>query len=116
MIVRQILYFGQATTLACDAKCDKAFGWSKRPKTPPGAHEDDYALLADHEVGTAPADPGTYEGECAKPRTQEERLNKWCARECERSITVNREDGVEELRDLSRRFYNCAPHVREEPT
>ena len=66
-ISTDITFFGQAVTLSCDGRCDKAFGtnWT----------------AVKH--GRAPVDPGTYEGECAKPTDKTH--NKWCARECERS-------------------------------
>ena len=58
-----------------------------------------------------PVDPGTYEGEHGKPRTKEARLNKWCARECERSVIVD--PGIPiELHDFSQRQYNKQPHTR----
>lgn len=69
---------------------------------------DDYCYLADDELGTAPIDPGTIEGEDSKPILPSERLNKWCCRECERSIIVDDIDvAVDfELPDLSKRLYN----------
>jgi hypothetical protein len=67
--------------------------------------EEDYAFLADGELGEAPADPGTAEGGHGKPRAPGERLNKWCCRECERSVKV--EPGEDfELPDFTRRVYN----------
>lgn len=70
--------------LACDGRCDKAWGITQRPKEQLGADDDDVAYLADGELGDAPADPGTYEGASAKPASPEG-MNEWCARECERS-------------------------------
>lgn len=72
--------------MACDARCDKAWGINNRPKRRLSNNEDDYVWVGDDQLGTAPADPGTYEGDEPKPRTPEERLNKWCFRECERSV------------------------------
>jgi hypothetical protein len=49
---------------------------------------DDYAYLADHELGEAPESPGTWEGTDGKPDADDpsaEKLNRWCARQCERS-------------------------------
>ena len=85
MILKQIIYFGHPRTLICDAKCEKAWGINGRPRHQLSKDEDDYELLADHELGEAPADPGTYEGGHAKPQQRGERMNKWCCRECERS-------------------------------
>jgi hypothetical protein len=72
---------------------------------------DDVVYLADHEVGRAPDDPGTYEGGHAKPM-HPSRHNKWCVRECERSNIV----GVgEEIKypDFRFRRYN-QPWLHEE--
>jgi hypothetical protein len=67
MITSKILYFGVQVELKCDGDCEHAWGigW-KNPKT-----------------DTAPADPGKYEGNDAKPTNQQH--NRWCARQCERS-------------------------------
>lgn len=130
-ISKSITYFGQSCFLSCDANCTKAWGMNNRPKlyrTVSGQYEaltfeqscdealvpdgDDYCYLADGELGIAPIDPGTYEGDQAKPRNSTQRLNKWCARECERSSIDDPGDKVE-LKDLSKRFYNMAPHTRD---
>lgn len=112
MIVKAILYFGVPNALACDAKCEKAWGINNRPRVRMSPDEDDYAFLADQELGIAPMDPGTYEGGHAKPTRAEDRLNKWCCRECERSVMVNARDGVVALKDFSRRRYNLPPTER----
>lgn len=83
VLTKKIIYFGHETIVGCDGKCEKAWGNQSRPV------DDEDRMLADHELGDAPVSPGTYEGECGKPTTQDERLNKWCARECERSA-INR--------------------------
>jgi hypothetical protein len=62
-------------------------------------------FLADDELGMAPIDPGTYEGGHGKPENKNERLNKWCARECERSIIVEVNQPLE-LKNYSKRVYN----------
>jgi hypothetical protein len=106
MIQKQITFFGHQCILACDANCEKAWGINHRPRilfNPPDP--DDYALLADQELGTAPVDPGTYEGEHAKPRTPDEVLNKWCARECERGVIAQLGKNIV-LTDFSKRVYN----------
>jgi hypothetical protein len=113
MIVRCGRFFGQPNAFACDAKCEKAWGNNSRPKVMlSDADEDDYAFLADPELGEAPADPGTYEGGHGKPQRPEDRLNKWCVRECERSIMVDEFEGTEELRDFSKRQQNIPEGVR----
>lgn len=66
--------------------------------------DDDYAFLADAELGTAPKDPGTYECGCAKPDSPDN-MNKWCARECERSKIVEEGNSID-LPDFSKRYYN----------
>jgi hypothetical protein len=111
MIAKQITFFGHTLILACDANCSKAWGINSRPKVQLSDSEDDYAFLADGELAEAPVDPGTYEGECAKPQTESARLNKWCCRECERHVMVK--PGEEfELPDFGQRRYNCPPHER----
>lgn len=105
LYVKPILFFGAQCVLACDGKCSKAFGHNgARPKIEFSPDDpDDYAYLADDEVGDAPADPGTYEGRDGKPGSPAD-MNKWCARECERSAIV--EEGRLVLPDFSRRVYN----------
>ncbi len=85
MIQKQIVAFGQDRILSCDANCSKAWGINSRQKVQLSEDPDDYAFLSDTELGEAPVDPGTYEGGHAKPTLPENRLNKWCYRECERS-------------------------------
>jgi hypothetical protein len=114
-----ITFCGQKAKVACDGRCDKAWGIDKRPRVQlgDGSNPDDYVWLSDDEVGEAPTDPGTYAGDHAKPigATGAEHMNKWCVRECERCEMS--EPGmyheVLELRDFSRRHYNIAPHNRD---
>lgn len=106
MIQKDIIYFGKQCTLACDAKCEKAWGINNRPSEKLSeTDDDDYAFLADDELGEAPANPGTYEGSEAKPIYEDERLNRWCARECERSTIAEPNEAIV-LTDFSRRVYN----------
>lgn len=131
MIHKNIVYFGKPCVLACDAQCHKAWGINNRPRVyleddtltvypndnqhypdDETINPDDHASLADHELGDAPLDPGTYEGGEGKPQSDDELLNKWCARECERSDIADFLDDIE-LDDFSVRQYNIAPHVRE---
>lgn len=102
MIARAIYYLGKATVLICDGQCDKAWGINCRPRIQLSDDEDDYEFLADDELDIAPTDPGTYEGGDGKPMGAAFRLNKWCARECERSSVIVAFD----LPDFSRRVGN----------
>ncbi len=105
MHTKQIRWFGSEVTLACDGKCTKAWGLNCRPKVELDPSEpDDVAWLADDELGDAPQDPGTYEGGHAKPEGPHE-MNKWCARECERSEIFDEGKEVT-ARDFSQRMYN----------
>lgn len=102
---KQILWFDRHVTLACDGLCGKAWGICNRPCEELDSDEpDDYAFLADGELGDAPANPGTWEGGHGKPQGPDQ-MNKWCARECERSGIFERGDPVE-LSDYSKRVYN----------
>lgn len=106
MLTTQITYFGKPCTVACDARCDKAWGLNGRPRVTfdPG-EPDDYAFLADGELGSAPAETGTWEGGHGKPSEVPSRHNKWCVRECERSETFEPGETIV-LRDLSKRLFN----------
>jgi hypothetical protein len=102
MPTRLITYFGKTVVVGCDGKCDKAWGINNRPSVQISADDDDYAFLADDELGTAPENPGTYEGGYGKDPLS---LNKWCVRECERhAICEVHEDP--KLPDYSKRLYN----------
>lgn len=115
MLRRDIVFFGQPSVLACDGGCDKAWGINgKRPRVNFDPNNvDDFAYLPDGEVGAAPKDPGTLEGGCGKPRSEGERLNKWCARECERSVLVRSGEAIN-LPDFSKRVYNLRRRRIEE--
>jgi hypothetical protein len=129
MIATSGAYAGQPIILACDAQCNKAWGINNRPRIYVGdptltiypkekdqwlgdgsINEDDYFFLADSELGFAPVDPGTGEGDEFKPLIPAERLNKWCCRECERSIMVDNLDIVKDfqLPDFNVRRYNIS--------
>lgn len=80
---RLIRYFGRMTTLSCDGRCDLAWGtWGGRRYIDDVPLTDAEMLAA---VGPAPVDPGTTEGGDRKPGPIDPALNKWCARNCERS-------------------------------
>lgn len=81
-----------------------------RQKKQLSENEDDYCYLADEELGDAPDDPGTYEGGHAKPTCEEEKMNKWCVRECERCAMSGRGKVNEPLTlpDFSKRRYNIS--------
>lgn len=102
----QIMFFGQKIVVACDGRCDKAWGVNNRPsENYDPCDPDDCAWLTDDELGVAPDDPGTYEGGHAKPPNPRHFPNKWCVRECERCIHSGIGQAVE-LRDFSRRIFN----------
>lgn len=118
MYTRDINYAFQPCTVACDGKCSKAWGINQRPRKylsgdPDeaetakewGRRADDFVWFADDELGEAPEDPGTYEGGHAKPLGPHE-MNKWCTRECERSVLVGRGEPIT-LRDFDNPTPNC---------
>ena len=115
-----ITFCGQQAKVACDGRCDKAWGLNTRPRVllDDGSNPDDFAYLSDDEAGIAPMDPGTYEHDSGKPvgAIGPEHMNKWCVRECERCemSEPGKWDEPLALRDFSRRRYNMAPHGREE--
>ncbi len=123
MIVKPIVFFGQRATHACDARCNKAWGTNGRPSVPAhskgrGADDvDDYAFLADDELGIAPIVTGITEGGQNKPLNAKgpDDINKWCVRECERAwmSPPGHPDAPPELPDFSARLYNIAPHRRD---
>jgi hypothetical protein len=104
---KEIVYCSQAAILICDGLCSKAWGINNRPRVQLSDDEDDYAFLADGELGEAPRDPGTYEGDQAKPAGAKgpDDMNKWCARECERCLLLRPGD-PEVLEDFSVRRRN----------
>lgn len=112
---KDIRFFGRDRRVECDGKCDKAWGINTRPREQLSDNPDDYAWLADSELGIAPEDPGTYEGMDAKPigASSGDDMNRWCVRECERCV-MTKPDGtpmsmftnVPEARDFSQRIYN----------
>lgn len=105
MHTKQITFFGQKVTMACDGLCRKAWGINQRPKVEFDENEpDDIAWLADNELGEAPSDPGTYEGGHGKPDGPHD-MNKWCARECERS-EIFKEGETVTVRNFTQRRYN----------
>lgn len=100
MLASSITYFGEKCLLACDAKCNKAWGVPSRPYVQLGEEPDDVLYMSDSELGEAPIDPGTYEGGYGKPQSLEYRHNKWCARSCERSIITKLAQGDEVAEDF----------------
>lgn len=107
---KEITFAGQPAVMLCDGKCEKAWGINSRPKVViTEGDDDDYYYVPDGELGMAPRDPGTYEGGDAKPNPAKGpvRMNKWCARECERSRFLDpRKDPFEPPSNFNRRVYN----------
>lgn len=108
MLKTQIIFFGQTCLSVCDHKCEKAWGHNGRRHFEGVSiaydEDDDHVFLADHEVGIAPDDPGTYEGCDGKPM-HPEKHNKWCVRECERNAIIEPNNEIL-LPDFSKRRYN----------
>jgi hypothetical protein len=118
MLTKTITYCGQRVTVACDGQCHKAWGINRRPSYQLTDHEDDYAYPADYELGFAPADPGTTEGDQAKPcatvATDPAIMNKWCVRECERCSMHDQGEPVT-LRTFDKRRYNIPRRTGRNP-
>lgn len=62
MIYKNITYFGLPAVIICDERCDLAEGTNKGRIISEGGH--------------------------TKPQHPDERLNKWCCRECERCLMI----------------------------
>ena len=107
---KHITFCGQPAKVACDGNCDKAWGQNARPRIDLSSDVDDYAWLADGELGLAPSCPSTYVGGQTKPAlvTGPGDLNKWCVNECERCVmsSPGNINGPLALPDFSRRVYN----------
>lgn len=112
---KEIIYFEQKVKVICDEKCEKAWGISNRPRIQLDKNNDDYVYLSDTELGIAPMNPGTYEGEDRKPTTKEERLNKWFCRKCERCNMSKLNDFYKPIihKDFSVRVYNILKKDKE---
>lgn len=104
---KQITYCGEQRIVACDEKCNKAWGINQRPKRSLSKDPDDYEYLSDDELPDAPIHPGTYEGGHAKPVNGVGIPNKWCVRECERCVMVESRLKVQ-LPDFSTCIKNIA--------
>lgn len=105
MLKGNITFGMEAAIVACDGKCNKAFGINGRPKVTLSENEDDYYYIPDGDLGEAPIDPRSYEGIDAKPLSPDEFPNHWCVRECERSTMVRPGEPIV-LDDFSKRVYN----------
>ena len=103
-----IKHFDKEVTIICDEKCQKAWGIVRRPFEQLSDDVDDIVYLSDDELGIAPVDPETYEGDNAKPTFKTEIPNKWCIRQCERCNRSNfgESDLPLKLMDWSKRVYN----------
>jgi hypothetical protein len=69
MIKKNIIWFGKPYILQCDDKCELSKGINKGKILSEGGH--------------------------LKPYKDSMKLNKWCARECERSELIERTDEVD---------------------
>lgn len=104
MLKKQIRFFGQDVVLACDGRCDKAWGINGRAQVRLGEDADDYVFVPDSALGSAEY-PQTWEGLAMEGRPSDEpladaeQMNRWCARECERSGIFKLDEPVV-LRDL----------------
>ena len=103
-----IQYFDQPCKVACDEKCEKAWGINNRPRVQLSDDPDDYAFLSDDELGEVPIDPGTYEGGHGKPIFKAGIPNEWCVREFERCFKSRPGEYEKQpiLPDFSKRRYN----------
>lgn len=140
VLITRGLYFGGDMIMVCDRQCDKAWGeirprvYVQDPEQKVYGYDennedwemypdnevldiDNWAYLADSELGIAPDSNGVWEGGDGKPEAPVTKHNKWCARNCERCEMIFLKDlptgESAEGNDLSKRFYNKAPHTRD---
>lgn len=121
MLKKQIRFFGEHVVLACDGRCDKAWGISGRARVRLSEDVDDYVYVPDSALGSAEY-PQTWEGLAMEGRPSDEpladaeRMNRWCARECERSGIYKLDEPLV-LRDMENPRPNMprrvAPFVRD---
>ena len=96
LLAKSIVFCGSHVVLACDGRCDLAWGIEKRPrKMLSSIDPDDFVYLGDlhPDLGAPPsADKlGCHGGDFKPsdvPLTSSEKMNRWCARECERSSLI----------------------------
>jgi hypothetical protein len=98
LLARSIVFCGRSMVVACDGRCDRAWGVQERPRTAlsPG-DPDDFVWLGD-EHEDARTTPGrehlVSEGGDLRPSDvalspgDSVLMNRWCARACERSVLV----------------------------
>ena len=124
MIQKQVRFFGEQVVLACDGRCDKAWGINGRARVLLSTKDDDHVLVPDSALGAAPPPGqtvGVAEGNDCKPSavplTDGGRMNKWCARECERGGIYKLSEPLS-LRDLENPRTNIpkrpSPFVRDD--
>jgi hypothetical protein len=99
--------------VGCDGQCHKAWGNQDRKRQQLSDIDDDWAYLADDELGEAPAESDWWEGGYNKPESPTLFPNKWCVRACERCSIADTEQDLK-LKDFSQRFYNMPSlHTKE---
>ena len=111
VLVRATYYHDGPSVVACRPAGARGRGGSpRRPLVVLSDSVDDFAWLSDEELGTAPTYPGSFEGADGKPVDYDDplRLNRWCARECERSVILRA--GPLVLPDFTRRVANVRGH------
>lgn len=103
-----ITYFGQELKIACDEKCNKAFGIINRPRINLDENDfDDYVFLSDDEIGEAPKKPCSMEEGNIKPSDTRLAPNNWCIQECERCEIAEINLKLK-LPNFSKRVYNIS--------
>ena len=90
-IFKHVVCWGERRTVVCDGRCDKAWGINDRPHTRLSDDPDDIVYLPDSALGH-PGAPSTFEGGDGRPadaaQQTGQRMNRWCVRQCERSVVV----------------------------
>ena len=108
---QRITFCGQQVDVACDRRCDKAWGRDIRPRKQLSENPDDYVCVSDSDLGRAPFPSNSTEGDQGKPSGTSHHgpLNKWCVRACERCVMVDAGRTIT-LPDLARPL----PNIRKQ--
>ena len=97
LLARPMLFCGREIVLACDGRCDLAWGMERRRRRMLSAGDpDDFVYLGDGhpDVGSPPpprelgCEGGDFKPSAVQLTDGSDKMNRWCARQCERSVGI----------------------------